>query len=87
MLVGKRLTTLLYNASAHGWTAFDFHARCDDKGPTIVLYKLLNGDCIGDTLVNSGIIWDKEKFLMTLHQYCLICPSAETFHHKGLGKI
>jgi hypothetical protein len=25
----------------------DFHSRCDNKGPTISLFKILDGDCIG----------------------------------------
>ena len=25
----------------------DFHSRCDNKGPTISLFKIKNGDCIG----------------------------------------
>ena len=40
-------TTLIYSGSAHGWLIKDFHERCDDKGPTISLFKIKNGDCIG----------------------------------------
>jgi hypothetical protein len=25
----------------------DFHSRCDKKGPTISLFKVKKGDCIG----------------------------------------
>ena len=25
----------------------DFHERCDEKGPTITLFKIKDGDCIG----------------------------------------
>ena len=39
--------TLLYSASAHGWMGKDFHSRCDNKAPTISLFKIVNGDCIG----------------------------------------
>ncbi len=39
--------TLLYRGSRDGWEAVDFHSRCDDKGPTIILLQILNGDCIG----------------------------------------
>ena len=31
---------LCYRASTHGWYAKDFHARCDDQGPTVVLVKV-----------------------------------------------
>ncbi len=39
--------TLLYRASIHGWMYKDFHAHCDNKGPTISLYQIKDGDCIG----------------------------------------
>jgi hypothetical protein len=38
---------LLYRGSDHGWKALDFHSRCDNKGPTISLFKIKDGDCIG----------------------------------------
>lgn len=38
---------LLYSGSIHGWKYFDFHSRCDNKGPTICLFKVKDGDCIG----------------------------------------
>ena len=46
-LLGNYSTTLLYNGSAHGWKGKDFHSRCDNKGPTISLYKIKDGDCVG----------------------------------------
>ena len=46
-LLGNISTTLLYNGSAHGWWAKDFHSRCDNKGPTISLFKIKDGDCVG----------------------------------------
>ena len=48
LLGNKRFVTiLLYSGSIHGWRAIDFHSRCDDKGPTISLFKVKDGDCIG----------------------------------------
>ena len=38
---------LLYRGSVHGWMYHDFHMRCDDKGPTISLFQINDGDCIG----------------------------------------
>jgi hypothetical protein len=46
-LLGNKKANLLYNGSAHGWLAKDFHSRSDNKGPTISLFKIKNGDCIG----------------------------------------
>jgi hypothetical protein len=31
---------LCYRASTDGWNAEDFHAKCGNKGPTIVLVKV-----------------------------------------------
>jgi hypothetical protein len=48
LLGNKRLvTTLLYRGSEHGWYGRDFHSRCDNKSPTISLFKVKDGDCIG----------------------------------------
>ncbi len=43
----KLVTTLLYRGSEHGWKYIDFHSRCDGKGPTISLFKIKEGDCVG----------------------------------------
>jgi hypothetical protein len=48
ILGNKRLmTTLLFRGSIHGWKCKDFHSRCDNKGRTITLFKVKDGDCIG----------------------------------------
>ena len=48
LLGNKRLVTvMLYRGSDHGWKYVDFHSRCDHKGPTICLFKVKDGDCIG----------------------------------------
>ena len=39
--------TLLYRGSRDGWTQAYFHSRCDGKSPTISLFKVKNGPCIG----------------------------------------
>jgi hypothetical protein len=41
------LTKLLYSGSIDGWKFKDFHSRCDGKKPTISLFKVKDGDCIG----------------------------------------
>ena len=40
-------TNLLYRMSEHGAKFSDFHSRCDDKGPTLVLMKCSNGRVCG----------------------------------------
>ena len=61
VLVQKRYclkisTVLLYKGSQNGWQYADFHARADNKGPTITLFKVqdTNLRCGGFTSVN----WD-----------------------------
>ncbi len=48
-LLGNKIfvTYMLYRGSEHGWTCKDFHSQCDDKGPTISLFKINDGDIIG----------------------------------------
>jgi hypothetical protein len=43
----KLVTALLFRGSEHGWKYKDFHSRCDNKGRTISLFKIKDGDCIG----------------------------------------
>ena len=48
LLGNKRFVTyMLYRGSDHGWMYKDFHSRCDNKGPTISLFKVKDGDVIG----------------------------------------
>jgi hypothetical protein len=48
-LLGKKTvkTTLLYSGNLHGWNAKDFHDRCDNKGATLKLFQIKDGDCVG----------------------------------------
>jgi|LauGreDrversion4_2_1035121.scaffolds.fasta_scaffold442125_1 hypothetical protein len=48
MLGDKELVyTLLFRATEHGWNGEDFHKRCDGRRPTVSLYRLTEGSCIG----------------------------------------
>ena len=48
LLKNKKLRmTLLYRGSRDGWEAEDFHSRADGKSPTISLFKVKDGPCIG----------------------------------------
>ena len=48
LLGNKPLTsTLLYSGHFHGWDGKDFHNRCDNKGRTVSLFQIKDGDCIG----------------------------------------
>ena len=37
----------LYKASIDGWAPKDFHDRCDNKGPTLVIMKSKVGKVFG----------------------------------------
>ena len=39
---------MIYKGSRNGWMDADFHKYCDNKGPTISLFKIReNENCIG----------------------------------------
>lgn len=71
----KRLVTvLLYRGSDDGWNHIDFHSRCDNKGPTISLFKVKNGDCIGGYTKEKWIsenyyILDTDSILFNLSSH------------------
>jgi hypothetical protein len=79
LLGNKRFVTiLLYSGSIHGWNAIDFHSRCDDKGPTISLFKVKDGDCIGGYtkakwISDQRIIADDDAMLFNLSS-CVHLP-------------
>ena len=37
---GKRLASNIYRGSLDGFMNEDFHSRCDEKGPTVSLFKV-----------------------------------------------
>ena len=47
---------LIYRASKDGATSNDFHNKCDNKGPTICLFKNEKGNIFGGY---ASISWDK----------------------------
>ena len=60
-LDGKQVyeTVLEYRGSDHGWGPDDFHERADNKGWTVTLFKILDGDCVGGFTTQS---WDPDKY-------------------------
>lgn len=69
---------LLYRASEHGWGGANFHARCNNQGPTLTVIKSTGGYIFGgyaDQAWNSSNQWQAspKAFLFALH-----C-------HSGLG--
>jgi hypothetical protein len=54
-LDGKQVyeTVLEYRGSDHGWKYADFHEKADNKGWTVTLFKILDGDCVGGFTTQS----------------------------------
>jgi hypothetical protein len=68
LLGNKRaITTLLFRLSDHD----DFHLRCNGKGPTISLFKVKDGDCIGGYTsakwsLDTPLVYDNMAMLFNL---------------------
>ena len=63
--------TLIFDTKKHGNKAYTFHEYCDNKGPTLVVVYLSNGNIIGGFTTQSWDgdgIWkeDKEAFLFSV---------------------
>ena len=69
----KLVTALLYRGSDDGWEAEDFHKRCDDKGPTICLFKIKDGDCIGGYTTVSWKSYDFGRYDIDSFLFNLTC--------------
>jgi hypothetical protein len=67
--------TLFYRGSIHGWWKGDFHNNCDYSGPTISLFQIRDGNCIGGftntSWTSGGSEWKEDKgailFNLTTH--------------------
>ncbi len=57
---GSNTWQLCYRASTDGWFGKDFHAKCNNKGPTIVLVKVDDYIFGGFTDTN----WDQTKGML-----------------------
>jgi hypothetical protein len=64
---------LLYRASEHGFTAQDFHSKCDNHANTLAIIKSTNGNIFGGytqqlwTIIDGGgFKEDKNAFLFSL---------------------
>lgn len=62
---------LLYNASVHGYYNSDFHTKCDDKGPTLVIikgnYRVFGGYTSQSwNSTSNGYVSDSKSFIFSL---------------------
>ena len=88
------ITSLLYSGSIHGWDSEQFHSRSDKKGPTISLFKIEEGDCIGGyteaqwdspdegKYVKSS---DNGKFVGDSHAMLFNLSQEKVFKNTGTG--
>jgi len=53
--IGHKAVALLYKACRDGYAAINFHTKCDNKGPTMVVIKSSNGHVFGGYASTS---WD-----------------------------
>ena len=85
LLGNKRFFThLLLRASIHGWEYYDFHLRCDNKGPTISLFKVKDGDCIGGY---TNAQWScASKYVGDSHAMLFNLSKESHFPNKRTGK-
>ena len=94
----KKMTlTLYYRSSRDGQNPNSFHLLCDNKGPTISLYKIKDGDCIGaftnaewqENLAEDEIFKsDKSAILFNLYQkrfFPIQCDKKALVSYSGYG--
>jgi hypothetical protein len=63
----------------------DFHSRCDNKGSTIALYKIKDGDCIGGF---TNAYWDSDdRFFSDIDSFLFNLSSSRKFTNTGKGGI
>ncbi len=90
LLGNKRLVTvLLFRGSQHGWEYKHFHSRCDNKGPTITLFKVKDGDCIGGFTTAQWLSVDggSPKFNLDSDSFLFNLSSSRHFPNTGKGGI
>eukprot|EP01083_Nonionella_stella_P220121 787880_1 len=67
----KRKWKLIFRASKHGFTAYNFHQKCDGKGPTIVIAHSTVGNIFGgyteiEWSSNGNYRFDAKAFIFLL---------------------
>ncbi|XP_019344734.1 interferon-induced protein 44-like isoform X2 [Alligator mississippiensis] len=72
-LLGSSHLTLLYKGSVHGFTAAEFHAKCDNQGPTVTVAYNGSGFIFGGFTSQSYVsaqmcLTDKNAFLFRLRR-------------------
>jgi hypothetical protein len=87
-LLGKKAvkTTLLYSGHLHGWNAKDFHDRCDNKGATLNLFQIKDGDCVGGYTTQHWESSESEKYKADSSAFLFNLTCSLHFPSKASGK-
>ena len=85
---GAKSLELLYRGSRDGMYSKNFHEKCDDKGPTITLFRNDKGNIFGGYLPvswknNGGYLNENRCFIFTLTNIYNIQPTK--FKSRGSG--
>ena len=81
----KLVTTLLFRGSLHGWEPYNFHSHCDEKSPTISLFKIKNGDTIGGFTTRQ---WESsDEFYVDSDSFLFNLSASRVFPNSGEGGI
>ncbi len=90
------ILTLLYRGSRDGeWRFIDFHSRCDEKGPTVSLFQVKDGPCIGgftNAPWKSGNAYAKDESAMLFNltderHYTTVRPEAAICCATNFGPL
>ncbi len=79
-----KITTCLYSGSDNGWKWKDFHRQCDNKGKTVSLFQIKDGDCIGGYTSQH---WDQsDTFKDDSSAFVFNLTLSRHFPSKATGK-
>ncbi len=63
----------------------DFHSRCDNKGPTVSLFKIVDGDCVGGYTKAQWQSPKDEKYSNDNDAILFNLNHQRSFKNKGTG--
>ena len=83
----------MYSGSKNGWSTSTFHSMCDNKGPTLTIFKSSAAKIFGGfTMISwtclQGFKQDDKAFIFSadnLKIYNIIKPDEAIYHYGGYG--
>ena len=64
----------------------DFHSRCDNKGPTVSLFKIKDGDCVGGYTKAQWQSPEDDEYTNDNDAILFNLNHQRSFKNKGTGK-